>query len=179
MARDQVLARSRDTNGNVMGRSNTNPILDTRIYQVIVVGGEVTVLTANIIAESMYTQCNSEGNEYLLLDALIDYQRENKAISLSDQEITVWDSSVNTKTSAGWQISCQWKDNSTSSEKLSELKESHPVQTAEFAVVQRIDHEQVFNWWDKHVLKKVIIIASIRKQQTRYLKKPQVWCRVH
>ena len=46
------------------------------------------------------------------------------------------------------------------------------MQTAEFAVAQGIDHEPAFNWWVKHVLKKRDrIIASVRKQQTRYLKK--------
>ena len=46
------------------------------------------------------------------------------------------------------------------------------MQTAEFAVVQEIDHEPAFNWWVKHVLKKRDrIIASVRKWQTRYLKK--------
>ena len=44
--------------------------------------------------------------------------------------------------------------------------------TAEFTVVQGIDHEPAFNWWVKHVPKKRDrIIASIRKQQTRYLKR--------
>ena len=48
------------------------------------------------------------------------------------------------------------------------------MQTAEFAVVQGIDHEPAFNWWVKHVLnKRDRIIASIRKQQTRYLKRSQ------
>ena len=57
-------------------------------------------------------------------------------------------------------------------EKLSDLKESHPVQTAEFAVAQGINHEPAFNWWIKHVLKKRDgIVASGRKLQTRYLKK--------
>ena len=47
---------------------------------------------------------------------------------------------------------------------MSELKESHPEQTADFAVVQEIDHEPAFNSWVNHVLKKrVRIIASIRK----------------
>ena len=64
MARGHVVARSRDTDRNVMSRSHTNPILDTRMYQVEFAGGEVTVLTTNVIAESMYIQCNSEGNEY-------------------------------------------------------------------------------------------------------------------
>ena len=56
--------------------------------------------------------------------------------------------------------------------KLFQSKETHPVQTAEFAVVQGIDHDPTFNWWVKHVLKKrERILASIRKQQATYLKK--------
>ena len=95
----------------------------------------------------MYAQYNLEGNKYLLLDALVDYQRDNKAISLPDQQTTVWGRSVTCKTTASWQICCQWKDSSTSWEELSELKESHPVQTAEFVVAQGFDNEQAFNWW--------------------------------
>ena len=46
------------------------------------------------------------------------------------------------------------------------------MQTTELAVVQGIDHEQAFNWWVKHMLKKRDrLVASIIKQQTRYLKK--------
>ena len=56
-----------------MGRSHMNPILDTKMYLVEFTGGKVTELTMYIIAESMYTQCNSDGNEYLLLDVLVDY----------------------------------------------------------------------------------------------------------
>ena len=46
------------------------------------------------------------------------------------------------------------------------------MQTAECAVAQGIDQQPAFNWWVKHVLKKKDkIIVSIRKQQTRYLKR--------
>ena len=62
MARGHVVAISRDANQNVMGRPHTNQILDTRMYQVEFTGGKVTALTTNIIAESMYTQCDLEGN---------------------------------------------------------------------------------------------------------------------
>ena len=89
MARGHVVARSRDASGNIMGRSHTNPTLDTRTYQVEFAGGEVVELTTNVIAKSMYAQCNLEGNEYLLLDALVDYYKENKAISLSDQQTSI------------------------------------------------------------------------------------------
>ena len=89
-----------------MGRSHRNPILDTMMYQVEFARGEVTELTANVVAELIYIQCNLEGNEYLLLDVLVGYQKENKAISLSDQQTTVWSRPVSQKTTAGWQISC-------------------------------------------------------------------------
>ena len=46
------------------------------------------------------------------------------------------------------------------------------MQIAEFAVAQGIDHKPVFNWWVKHLLKKRDrIIASVMRQQTRYLKR--------
>ena len=88
----------------------------------------------------MYTQCDADGNEYLLLDALVDYHRDNEAISPTDKQITMQGRPVTCKTTAGLQICCQWKDGSTSWEMLSELKKSHPVRTDEFAVAQEIDH---------------------------------------
>ena len=57
-----------------MGRAHKNIILDTRMYQVVFAGGMVTKLTANAIAQSMYVQCDADGNEHLLLDVLVDYQ---------------------------------------------------------------------------------------------------------
>ena len=82
MVRDHVVERSKDTKRNV--------ILIQECIKLSLLGGKVTELTANVIAESIYAQCNAEGNEYLLLDALIDYQKNNNAISLSDQQTTVW-----------------------------------------------------------------------------------------
>ena len=50
------------------------------------------------------------------------------------------------------------------------------MQIAEFAVAQGIDHKPAFNWWVKHVLKiRDRIISSIRKQQTRYLKRSHMF----
>ena len=126
--------------------------------------GKVTELPTYAIAESMYDKCDADKYEYLLLDMLVDYQKDNKAISLSDQQITVWGRPVTHKTTAGWQICCQWNDNSTSWETLSELKESHWVQTAEFAVAQGIDYNPAFSWLVMHMLKmRDRLIASIRK----------------
>ncbi len=69
-----VTAQKRDADGNPKGRANFNPILDTREYTVTFDNGDVTDLTANLIAESMYAQCDPDGNQYVLLDSLIDHQ---------------------------------------------------------------------------------------------------------
>ena len=45
---------------------------------------EVTEWTTNIIAELMYTQCDADCNEYLHLDALVDYNKDNKTITLTE-----------------------------------------------------------------------------------------------
>ena len=89
VSRGHVVMWSCNFNGNVIGRVHVNPIMDTRMYQVEFTGGKVTELTTNIIAASAYTQCNTDGNEYLLLDMQVDYWKDNKAISLTDQQITV------------------------------------------------------------------------------------------
>ncbi len=67
---------------------------------------------------------------------------------------------------------CQWKDGSTSWESLVDLKESHPIETAEYAVSKELDHEPAFNWWVPHVLKKRDqIISLVHRRTTCYLKR--------
>ena len=62
MARGHVNAWNRNTRGNVIRWTHTNPILDTRMYQVQFAQVKVTELTTNIIAESMCTQCDADKN---------------------------------------------------------------------------------------------------------------------
>ena len=89
MARDQVVAQSHDANGNIISRAHKNPILDTWMYQIEFAMVKVTELTANVIAESMCTQCDADSNEYLLLDALVGYCKNNKVSSLTDQQTNI------------------------------------------------------------------------------------------
>ena len=47
----------------------------------------MTDLTATLIAESMYAQCDPDGNQCVLLDSIIDYYRLDAATKLSDQTV--------------------------------------------------------------------------------------------
>ena len=90
-----------------MGKDQTNTVLNTRIYQVEFAGGRVIELTANILAELMYSPFDADRHEYLFLDAHFDYCMADKATSLSVQQTTVYGRSVTHETFTGWQICCQ------------------------------------------------------------------------
>ncbi len=59
LVRRTVIGQKRDAQGNPIGNSNTNPILDSRVYPVEFEGGDVCELTANVIVESMYASCDA------------------------------------------------------------------------------------------------------------------------
>ncbi len=123
MTKGHVMAQKRAAEGNPKGRANPNPILDTCEYTVTFDDGDVTDLTANLIAESMYAQCDPDGNQYVLLDSLINHRCLDMALRLSDQTAVQNDNrTYQRRNTVSWQICCQWKDGSLSWEKLSDLK---------------------------------------------------------
>ena len=71
----------------------------------------------------MYAQCDVDGNEYLLLDSFVDVQKDHTAISLDEQKSVHNGREYMRRTTIGWHVCCQWKDGSTSWEKLSDVKE--------------------------------------------------------
>ena len=59
----------------------------------------------------------------------------------------------------------QWKDGSTTWSKLKDVKDSYPVQLAEFAVQNKLEDEPVFAWWIGYTLKKKArIIAKVKSK---------------
>ena len=53
-----IRRRKRDVERNTIGRANSNPILDNRTYEVEFKDGSMSTYSANVIAESMYAQCD-------------------------------------------------------------------------------------------------------------------------
>jgi hypothetical protein len=128
LSRGRVISQKRDADGNTVGRANGNPILDTCTYNVEFEDGTITELTANTIAD------DPTGNQYVLLDCFVDFEKLPTALSLTDQTIVVKGRASKHRNTFGWRICCQWKDGSTTRESLKDLKESHPLEMAEYAV---------------------------------------------
>ena len=122
MARREVISSKKDIDGNLIGRKNANLIFDSHRYEVDFDDGEVTELTDNFIAERMYDQCEKSGNDLLLLYSFIDYQKSEQTMSLQDQQITVNERACKKRSTAVWEICVLCKYQSTTGEKLSDLK---------------------------------------------------------
>ena len=162
-----VVKRRADENGNPMGLSNENPILDTRLYEVQFDDGDVLEYSANVIAENLYSSVDGEGNRHVMMDSIVDHKKTDQALLKDDAFIEFKGKRVRRMTTKGWKLCIQWKDGSTSWELLKDLKESYPVQVAEYAVKNCIDSEPAFAWWVPFTLKKNLrIIAKIK---TRYM----------
>jgi hypothetical protein len=69
------------------------------------------------------------------------------------------------KTTKGWHLCVEWKDGTTRWERLADIKESNPVEVAEYAAANSLFDAPAFVWWSPHVLKKRnIIIAAVTKR---------------
>ena len=75
------------------------------------------------------------------------------------------------KTTRGWQPLFECLDRTMMWEKLSNLKESYPIQVAKYARVNGIINEPTFAWWARYILKERR--AIILKVKTKY------WSRTH
>ena len=156
----RVISRSRDAEGNVIGKYNHNPILDTRVYDVMFPDGAVQQYSTNVIAENLYSQVDEEGHHYQLMEGIMMHRKNNSAVTKEN----AYDSRGRRRlTTKGWDLCVKWKDGTSSWIPLKELKNSYPIEVADYAMMAGINDEPAFAWWVKNTLKRRDkIVASIR-----------------
>jgi hypothetical protein len=164
--RARVNKCARTEAGSLIGNAHTNPLFDTREYECVFDDGNVERYTANIIAENLYSQCDSEGRSFLVLQEIVDHSKDNSALSIADGFTESFNGNrVPKKTTRGWKLLCQWRDGSSSWVPLVDLKDSNPIELAEYAVANRIHEEPAFKWWVSDVLRRRNrIIAKLKRR---------------
>ncbi len=168
----KVTKRLRDKDGLPIGKANNNPILDTRMYEVEYPDGHKASLAANAIAENMFAQVDDEGNRHVLFEEIVDHRTDGSEVKQQDAFLTTRNGNKRRReTTKGWEILVQWKDGSTTWITLKDMKNSYPVQLAEYATQRRLAGEPAFAWWIQHVLNKRNRI--IGKLKAKY------WVRTH
>ena len=168
----RVTKRLKDANGIHIGTADDNPLLNTRMYEVEYLDGECASLSANHIAENLFAQVDDEGNRQVLMKEIIDYHTNGQEVKHQDAFITTRTGTKRRReTTKGWEILIEWKDGSTNWVALKDVKESYPVQLAEFAISNRKAEEPAFVWWVPFVMKKRNRILA--KVKSKY------WLRSH
>ena len=72
-----VKRRALGPDGWTMGKYDDNPYRNSIIYEVEFADGEVREYTANLIAEGMLTQVDTEGNHLQLMEGIVDWRRDD------------------------------------------------------------------------------------------------------
>ena len=131
-----------------------NPFLDTRRYEVEI-NGIPHEYAANVIAENLYSQVDSEGHQQLIFREIINHHKGEDSIPISKGTTTTHGGqSWPVITTKGWELKVKWVDGTSSWLQTCEVKNANPVETAEYAVAAKIDQEPVFKWWVSKTLKK-------------------------
>jgi hypothetical protein len=76
------------------------------------------------------------------------------AVDRADMYIKVGSNTQIRKTTKCWHLCVEWKDGTESWERLTDLKESNPVEVAEYAATKNLHDDPDCDWWIPHVLKK-------------------------
>ena len=96
----------------------------------------------------MLAQVDSDGMSTTSMKAILDHRRDDeKALQHHDKYVQTKNGRRHLrKTTKGWELLIKWKDKSESWIKLADMKESHPVEVAEYARARGIDKEPAFEW---------------------------------
>ena len=79
-----VKQRKLNDNVNPIRTESTNPLVDTRAYEIEFIDVTTEILTANIIAKNSLAQIDEERHRQILFDNIINYRRNNDAVHKSD-----------------------------------------------------------------------------------------------
>ncbi|KAI2490439.1 Reverse transcriptase (RNA-dependent DNA polymerase) [Fragilaria crotonensis] len=173
VVRAKVIGRMHGRDGTPLGMRHSNPILDTREYQVEFPDGSTATYAANVIAENLYSQVDDEGRHFAILQEITDHKKDGSALSKDDGFIENRHGQRRPKlTTRGWKLLVSWKDGTSDWIPLKDLKEANPVEVAEYAVANKIAEEPAFAWWVCDVLRR-------RDRVIKKVKSTKYWLRSH
>lgn len=154
MRRAKVLRRSRNSEGEHVGNFHENPLLNSTVYDVEFLDGEVQQVGANITAQHMFEQVDDDGYTHSVVDTILDYRTDGTEVQSTSQFLRTKSGQLRQrKSTVGWELYVQMKDGTKDWIPLSILKESNPIEVAEFATSRQIEKEPAFSYWVPHVLK--------------------------
>ena len=116
----------------------------------------------------MYDHVNEEGYRIRLLDSIERHRSDENAVRAPDGYTKDSRGRKSRKiTTKGWDLLVKWRDSSKSWLPLHDLKESNPLDVAEYALAKKISKEPAFTWWVPYVLRERDAIISLVKTRLK------------
>ena len=109
----KVAGRSTDADGNIIGKYDINPILNTMVYDVEFPDVSIHKYRSNLIADNLYFRVYSEFFSHSILSIILDVSKDITAVQKGDQYIRT--KSVQRrmrKSTVGWNLLIACKDGS-------------------------------------------------------------------
>ena len=101
----KVCGRTVGPDGKTIWTFNDTPTFNSVVYDVEFTDGEVTEYAANVIAENILSQVDNEGFTLNLLDSILDFKKDDQAVSKDDQYATAKRGGRRLrKTTCGWKL---------------------------------------------------------------------------
>ena len=76
----KVIHWARDQDGELTGTAHNNLTLDTHSYQVEFPNRQLGEYSTNVIAQNMLSQCDPDGNQFLLMESIVDHKVTDEAL---------------------------------------------------------------------------------------------------
>jgi hypothetical protein len=129
-------------------------------------------LFANTISENQYDISKGKTVTSDLFYDIIDHRTTDELLTGDDAYDVLPNGTKRIKpTTRGWQILIQWNDGSTDWTEMRDVKDSYPIQLADYAIKKKIDSEPAFAWW----------IQIVKRHQKQIISKvkSKYWTRTH
>jgi hypothetical protein len=105
----KVVHHGIDKNGHMIGMFNTNPLLDTLLYECNFDDGMTQAYSANTIASNIYMEADTDGYSSSLLYEIVDHSYSGEAMKMADKYfITKTETKRMRQTMQGWKFLVQW-----------------------------------------------------------------------
>ena len=76
----KLIRQARDQDGELTGTAYNNTILDTCSYQVEFPNSQLGEYSTNAIDQNMLSQCDLDGNQFLLMESIVDHKVTDEAL---------------------------------------------------------------------------------------------------
>ena len=113
-----------------------------------------------MIASNIFEESDADGHTDTLLYKIVDHKSLGEAVKMADKYIVSRNGTKRIcQTTVRWKFLVKWTNGGRQCIPLKILKESNPVQVAEYVVAQNIADKPAFAWWTHYVLRKCDVIV--------------------